>query len=127
MRPKLPTRAIVERTLTPHPITVDEYYDMARTGELEPDARVESIEGEVVRVPPIGSRHGGTVALLDHLLHRAAADRAGVRCQLPVRLDRLSEPVPDLAVVRSRADRYQRSHPTATDVSLIIELLDAAL
>lgn len=45
-----------------------------------------------------------------------------MRCQLPVRLDHLSEPVPDFAVVRSRADRYQRSHPTVADASLIIEV-----
>ena len=113
---------MVDRTPPPHPITVDEYYDMGRTGILEPDARVELIEGEVVHMPPIGSRHGSTTEFLDHLLDRAVADRARVRGQLPVRLDNRSEPVPDVAVVKSRADRYKLSHPTAADVFLIVEV-----
>ena len=122
MTPKLRTRPLVERTPTPHPITVEEYYDMDRTGLLEPDARVELIEGEVVHMPPIGSPHASAVAFLDHLLDRALADRAGVRGQLPVRLDNFSEPVPDVAIVKPRADRYSLSHPTAADVLLIVEV-----
>lgn len=122
MGPKLRTRVIVERSPPPHPITVDEYYDMDRTGLLEPDARVELIEGEVVHMPPIGSRHGSTVEFLDHLLDRALADRARVRGQLPVRLDNFSEPVPDVAIAKSRADRYTLSHPTAADVLFIVEV-----
>jgi Uma2 family endonuclease len=117
----------VERTPPPRPITVDEYYDMDRTGLLEPDARVELIEGEVVHMPPIGSRHGGTTEYLDHLLDRTLAGRALVRGQLPVRLDNLSEPVPDVAIVRSRADRYKTSHPTAADVLLIVEVSRSTL
>lgn len=117
----------MERTPPPRPITVDEYYDMDRTGLLEPDARVELIEGEVIHMPPIGSRHGSIGQFLDRLLDRALADRALVRNQLPVRLDNLSEPVPDLAVVKPRADRYARSHPTATDVFLIVEVSRSTL
>ena len=127
MRPKLRTRAIVERTPPPRPITVDEYYDMDRLGLLEPDARVELIEGEVVHMPPIGSRHGSVTEFLDHLLHDAVGDRARVRGQLPVRLDNLSEPVPDVAVVKPRADRYTRSHPTPSDVLLIVEVSRSTL
>lgn len=127
MRTKLRTRAIVERTPPPRPITVDEYYDMAETGLLEPDARVELIEGEVVHMPSIGSLHGSTTEFLDHLLDRAVADRARVRGQLPVRLDNLSEPVPDVTVVKSRADRYALSHPTAADVLLIVEISNSTL
>jgi Uma2 family endonuclease len=117
----------VEHTPPPRPITVDEYYDMDRTGLLEPDARVELIEGEVVHMPPIGSPHGSAVDFLDHLLHRAAAERARVRCQLPVRLSNISEPVPDISVVKPRADRYKLSHPTAPDVLLIVEVSHSTL
>jgi Uma2 family endonuclease len=44
-----------------------------------------------------------------------------------VRLDNLSEPVPDVAIVRSRADRYKTSHPTAADVLLIVEVSRSTL
>lgn len=127
MRPKPRTRVHVEHTPPPRSITVDEYYDMDRTGLLEPDARVELIEGEVVPVPPIGSPHGSTVEFLDHLLDRALADQARVRDQLPVRLSNVSEPVPDVAVVKQRADRYKLSHPTAPEVLLIVEVSHSTL
>jgi len=117
----------VEHTLPPHPITVEEYYDMAETGALHPDARVELIEGEVVQMPPIGSRHGSVVQYLTHLLDQAVGDRAQVRCQLPVRLSNLSEPQPDVAVVKPRKDRYGRSHPTATDVLILVEISKSTL
>jgi Uma2 family endonuclease len=127
VRPKLRTRAIVERTPPPRLITVDEYYNLEQAGLLEPDARVELIEGEVVHMPPMGSPHGSAVEFLDHLLDRTIADRARVRCQLPLRLDNLSEPVPDVAVVKPRADRYKASHPTAADALLIVEVSRSTL
>jgi Uma2 family endonuclease len=35
-----------------HRITVDEYHRMARVGLLAPDARVELIEGEIIKMAP---------------------------------------------------------------------------
>lgn len=46
---------------SPGKITVDEYYEMARVGLLDPDARVELIEGEIVAMAPIGNPHGYVV------------------------------------------------------------------
>ena len=126
MRPKLRSDAIVEANPS-HRINVTEYYDMARTGALAPDARVELIEGEVVRMPPIGDRHGGAVEELDELLHRAVAGRARVRCQMPVRLSDYSEPQPDLVVMRPRTGRNDCAHPSATDVFLIVEIGDSTI
>lgn len=126
MRPKLRSQAMVDATSS-HRITVDEYYDMARTGVIEPDARVELIEGEVVRMPPIGDRHGGAAEELNELLLLAVAGRARVRCQMPVRLGNYSEPQPDFAVMRPRTGRNDRAHPSAADVFLIVEISNSTI
>lgn len=46
--------------------------------------------------------------------------------QNPVRLSDLSEPQPDLALVRARPDDYTESHPTPPDVLLLIEVADSS-
>ena len=111
----------------PHRLTVDEYYRMAEVGVLAPDARVELIEGDIVDMAPIGSRHAAAVNLLTERLFRVLADAALVFVQSPVRLNRRSEPQPDLAVVRPRGDRYASGHPTPADVWLLIEVSDTTL
>lgn len=110
-----------------HRITVEHYYRMAEAGLFGPDERVELISGEIVDMPPMGSRHAAVLEQLDTILTRAVGDRAIVRPQLPVRLADDSEPEPDIAVVRGRADRYRSMHPEAADVLLLIEISDATL
>lgn len=127
MQPKLRSEAMVEPTSSHRRITVDQYYDMARSGLIAPDTRVELIEGEVVPMAPIGDRHGSAVEELDELLHQAVAGRARVRCQMPVRLGNYSEPQPDLVVMRPRTGRNDRAHPSAADVFLIVEIGDSTL
>jgi Uma2 family endonuclease len=111
----------------PHRLTVDEYYRMAEVGLLAPDARVELIDGEIVDMAPIGSRHAATVDRLAKRLILAVGESAIVRIQGPVRLSLYSEPQPDFAVLRSRADGYTSGHPTAEDVLLIVEVSDTTL
>src|SRR3954468_8235854 len=62
-----------------HGITVDEYYRMAETGEIAPDARVELIEGEIIDMPMPGPRHSSMDSRLLALLVRAVGERAIVR------------------------------------------------
>ena len=54
-------------TLRRRRFTLDEYHRMGETGILGPDARVELIEGEIIEMSPIGSRHAGTVARIQRL------------------------------------------------------------
>jgi Uma2 family endonuclease len=110
-----------------HRITVDHYYRMAEAGLFEPDERVELIDGEIIDMPPMGTRHASTIDRLVDLLKEAVRDRAMVRSQLPVRLGDESEPQPDIAVVRSRDDYYATQHPTAADILLLVEISAATL
>lgn len=110
-----------------HRLTVDQYHRMAEAGVLPSDARVELIEGEVVDMAPMKSRHASVVARLLSVLQRAVGDRALVWCQLPLRLGPHSEPEPDLMLLRPRADFYAQAHPAPADVLLLIEVADTTL
>src|SRR5918992_2331967 len=85
---------------------VDEYYRMARASILKPDDRVELIEGEIIKMSPIGSPHAACVSRLDDLLHDFDKRKVMVRIQNPIRLDDFSEPVPDVVILKSRRDYY---------------------
>ena len=110
-----------------HRLTVADYYRMAEVGILEPEARVELIDGEIIDMPPPGSPHAATVHYLNELLVRAVEGRASVLVQNPVRLSEYSEPQPDLALLRRRDDFYRERHPQADDVLLIIEVAATSL
>jgi Uma2 family endonuclease len=116
-----------ESWVTRHRITVDEYYRMAEVGLFAPDARVELIEGEIIDMAPIGSRHAGIVNKLNKLLVQAVGERAVVAVQSPIRLSTRSEPQPDVALLKPRPDFYVRGHPVPADVLLVIEVSDATL
>ena len=120
--------AVVMNDMLPrHRITVDEYYRMSEVGLLAPDARTELIDGEVIDMAPIGSPHSGKLDRLNYLLLAVLGESARVRIQHPVRLDRHSEPQPDLAVVLPREDFYESRHPLPTDTLLIVEVSDSTL
>ena len=110
-----------------HLLTVIDYHRMGETGILRPDARVELIEGEIIDMAPIGSRHAGTVEQVARILHRAAGEHFMIRTQQPISLGEHSEPEPDIAVVLPRGDYYKMRHPVPTDVLLIIEVSGASL
>lgn len=112
----------VERRL----FTVDEYYQMAEAGIFSEDDRVELIEGEIVEMSPIGSRHTACVKRLNRLLSRKLGDQAVISVQDPIRLSEFSEPEPDLALLQPRADFYAEAHPEPEDVLLVVEVAETS-
>lgn len=106
--------------------TAEEYHRMARAGVFSEDDRVELLEGEIVKMTPIGSRHAACVSRLTHLFTSTVGQRAIVWLQNPVRLGPDSEPQPDLALLRSRTDFYAPAHPGPDDVLLLIEVAETA-
>lgn len=110
-----------------HRLTVRDYYRMAEAGILKAEDKVELIDGEIINMTPIGSRHAAAVDRLNHLLLPALSGRAIIRVQQPIRLSDLSEPEPDIAVVAIRADFYEAAHPRSEDIHLLIEVADSSL
>ena len=108
--------------ITKRRFSVKEYYLMADAGILSPRDRVELIDGEIVQMAPIGSYHAACVDTLSNLFREMLGRRVIVRVQNPVRLGERSEPEPDIALLRPRADAYRDAHPGPDDVMLIVEV-----
>ncbi len=83
-----------------HRLNVDDYHRMAEAGIFGENKRIELIDGELIDMAPIGQGHAALVSGLTEIFVIACAGRAIVWPQNPVRLDRSSEPQPDLAVLR---------------------------
>ena len=103
----------------------DEYYQMARSGILRQDERVELIHGEIVNKTPQGTTHAAFINFLDAQLQQAFGEQAAVRTQLPLSLGEASEPEPDLAVVPGQPLDYVQAHPTTA--CLIVEVAGTGL
>lgn len=107
--------------------TVDEYHRMGEAGIFSEDDHVELIEGEILQMSPIGSRHAASVNRLHMELSNLFRGRAIVSVQNPVVLNDFSEPEPDIAILKPRADFYAQALPAAADVLLIIEIADTSV
>ncbi len=110
-----------------HPVRVGEFLRMAEGGVLEPEARIELIEGELFDMAPIGPRHAGKVNRLVQEFARALTPRALVAAQNPVVLGDFSAPQPDIALLRPRPDFYEGGHPGPADILALVEVADATL
>ncbi len=110
-----------------HQFNADEYHLMAQTGVLKQNDRVELIHGEIVDMTPIGNDHAGIIDQLAQFFHDATRKQAIVRVQNPIRISDISEPQPDLILLRPRSDFYRKGHPGPQDALLLIEVADSSL
>ncbi len=111
-----------------HKLDVDAYHRMAEAGIFGEGDRIELIDGDLIDMAPIGQGHAAIVNGLTEALVIACAGRAIVSPQNSVRINRSSEPQPDLAVLRRRADFYATGEPPGpADVLLLVEVADSSL
>lgn len=108
-----------------HRWSTEEYHQMASAGLLDETDRVELIEGELVDMAPIGSKHAFNVDRFARAIQLAVGKAFFVRVQNPILLGEHSEPQPDIAVVKDK--NYAKSHPGAEDVLLVVEVSDTTL
>ncbi len=101
--------------------TVAEYHAMVRAGILKENDRIELIDGRLITMSPIGSRHAACVDRLTRLFILSVGDDAVVRVQSPIRLDNRSEPEPDVALLAPK-DLYAARHPRPDEVLLVVEV-----
>jgi Uma2 family endonuclease len=105
--------------------TVDDFFQMAETGVLDPDKRLELIQGEIVEMSPTGRRHAGTVAWLTHFFTTAPGPTV-VWSQSTLRLGTASAPEPDVLVLSWQENFYRDVDPTPADVLLAVEVSETS-
>ena len=106
--------------------TVDESLAMLDAGVLHEDDRIELIDGVLLVMAPIGDYHDNTADWLNELCVRTFGDRARVRVQGSIRLNNMSAPQPDIAILRRRALGDMRPF-FPQDIFLVIEIADSSL
>ena len=106
--------------------TVEQYHQMNAAGILTEDDRVELINGEIIEMSPIGRKHSACVNRLNSLFSQLLGKKVIVAVQNPITLDNLSEPQPDIALLKPREDFYESAHPQPSDIFLLIEVADSS-
>ena len=110
-----------------HRLTVADYRRMGEMGIIATKDRVELINGEIIDMSPIGSLHAALVRAITKFLESRIGGIALLGVQDPLALDDVSQPQPDITVLKSRQDFYSTAHPGPADVLLVIEVADTSL
>ena len=100
---------------------------MAEVGILKPTDKVELIQGEIIEISPIGSKHASVVKRLSRNLNLMLEGQATIGVQDPIRLDQNNEPEPDISVLKYKSDDYAEEHPNAEDALILIEVSETTL
>jgi Putative restriction endonuclease len=106
--------------------TVEEYHRMAEVGVLRAEELVELLDGAIVEMSPIGTRHWGRHLDVVEYLIRTLGETAKIAGQSSLSLGTRDEPQPDIAVLAPR--RYQPSNPPSpSEIYAVIELSETSL
>lgn len=104
------------------PLTADEVLGMVAAGILDPDERIELLEGRLVRMSPQGPTHQMLVYEIAKRLERVYEGVAHVPTHMTMRGGPHGLPEPDVGVVRGNARDYATRLPTGRDLILVIEV-----
>ena len=108
-------------------LTVEEYHLMGKAGILSEGDRVELIEGELIQMAAIGTRHASYVRRFIGLFSEIPSNRAFLDVQNPIHLSERTEPQPDVVLLQPRADYYSTAHPVPSEVLLLVEVADSTV
>ena len=106
---------------------ISQYHQMSEAGILSENDKVELINGEIIEMSPIGRRHTACVNRLNSVFSQLLGKKVIIAVQNPIILNNLSEPQPDIALLKPRADFYESGHPQPQDIFLLIEVADSSL
>ncbi len=114
----LPTRKI---------FTVSDYHKMIDAGVFAGNSDFELIEGEILKKMTVGDYHISCVNRLNRIFTRNCGDEVIISIQNPIIISEISEPEPDLTILRFQEDFYASGKAGAEDVLLLIEVSDSTV
>lgn len=107
--------------------TVSEYHKMIDAGVFVGNSDYELIEGEIVKKMTQGDYHISCINRLNMFFTPKLVGRAIVSVQNAVVISEISEPEPDVTLLRFQEDFYASGKATAEDVLLLIEVSDTTV
>ena len=107
--------------------TVQEYHLMGEAGIFGEDDRVELIEGEIIEMAAIGTRHASCVKRILRRFSVIPENIAILGVQDPIQLTERTEPQPDVVLLQPRSDYYATAHPIPSEVLLLVEVSDSTV
>jgi Uma2 family endonuclease len=116
----------MSQSVEPHTMrwTKAAYYAAAEGGAFA-DRRVELIEGAIIEMSPMSSKHAIMIHRVQRVLERVFPVGSFVRAQIPLDLGASSEPQPDVAVYPGSDSDYMEQKPT--HAVLVVEVSDSSL
>jgi len=112
------------RTAEPVRFTLEDVLRMVEIGALDPDERVELIDGELLVMSPQNAPHMEAKRILLKWLHRNLSDDVAIHVEATLSLARGVSPIPDI-LLHSAGTRVDQVR--GPDVLLLIEVADSSL
>lgn len=106
------------------PFTLDDVFEMMRIGALDPDAKVELIDGELVEMSPQNSPHMYARHAIARRMIRELGDDVFVHVEGTLSLAPRTAPSPDIFL---HAASVRAEDVRGPDVLLLVEIADSSL
>jgi len=107
-----------------HLWTRDEYYRLTDLDFFQ-GRRVELIEGQVIDRAAMKSPHAIAIDLIDAALRPVFREGYYIRQQKPFVISDISEPEPDISIVRGALEDFRHHHPDTAE--LVVEIAVSSL
>lgn len=108
-------------------ISVLEYHKMGEVGIFKDDDKVELLNGEIIQISPINTKHSSHVKRITALFYSILNNNATIGIQDPVTIPELPESEPNITISKFDANFYADKNPHPEDILILIEVSDSTL
>lgn len=102
--------------------TVEEYQKLGEMGFFAGREKVELINGKIYDMSPLTPDHNGHVDKVSRFFSRTIYDKTIIRTQGSIRATTISEPEPDITILRFAEHFYSKKQATSEDTLMVIEV-----